>query len=222
MTAPIGPTSPSSTTPFSSAVAPGGPMGKNEFVKLLVAQMTHQDPLNPMDGQQLASQLAQFSSVEQLMNIGNKLDAQAESNAGLIGAMNNSAAMTLLGRDVTVATDYIDVGPNGTQSAEADVPDGGGNLTLRVTDEDGNTLHTVDLGFFAAGNAKIDLAGATAGLPDGTYRIAVDCNAGGEVTQLPPRISAHVDGVRFSGSGAFVTSGSVAYPISSIVTIAAN
>ena len=49
-------------------------MGKDEFVKLLVTEMQNQDPLNPMDGKELAVQLAQFSSVEQLMNINTKLD----------------------------------------------------------------------------------------------------------------------------------------------------
>jgi len=58
----------------SLAAAAGGAMGKDEFVKLLVAQMKNQDPLNPMDGKELAAQLAQFSSVEQLVNMNNKLD----------------------------------------------------------------------------------------------------------------------------------------------------
>jgi flagellar basal-body rod modification protein FlgD len=63
------------TAPNTTAdLTPGGAMGKNEFVKLLVAQMQNQDPLNPMDGKELAVQLAQFSSVEQLININTKLD----------------------------------------------------------------------------------------------------------------------------------------------------
>ena len=48
--------------------AAGGAMGKDQFVHLLVTQMKNQDPLNPMDGKDLAAQLAQFSSVEQLIN----------------------------------------------------------------------------------------------------------------------------------------------------------
>jgi len=58
----------------SSPNIAGGAMGKDEFVKLLVAQMSNQDPLNPMDGKELATQLAQFSSVEQLLNVNTKLD----------------------------------------------------------------------------------------------------------------------------------------------------
>lgn len=54
--------------------AAGGAMGKDEFVKLLVTEMKNQDPLNPMDGKELAAQLAQFSSVEQLVNVNTKLD----------------------------------------------------------------------------------------------------------------------------------------------------
>jgi len=72
------PSTPSTATPNSSsaitnAIA-GGAMGKDQFVKLLVAEMQNQDPTSPMDGKQLAAQLAQFSSVEQLMNINTKLD----------------------------------------------------------------------------------------------------------------------------------------------------
>ena len=48
-------------------------MGKEQFLKLLVAQMKNQDPLNPMDGTQMASQLAQFSTVEQLQNANSTL-----------------------------------------------------------------------------------------------------------------------------------------------------
>jgi flagellar basal-body rod modification protein FlgD len=68
---------PSSTSNSASNAitnAAGGAMGKDQFVQLLVTQMQNQDPMDPMDGKDLAAQLAQFSSVEQLMNINTKLD----------------------------------------------------------------------------------------------------------------------------------------------------
>jgi flagellar basal-body rod modification protein FlgD len=66
----------SSSGSASNAItdAAGGAMGKDQFVQLLVTEMKNQDPMNPMDGKDLAAQLAQFSSVEQLMNINTKLD----------------------------------------------------------------------------------------------------------------------------------------------------
>ena len=72
-TPPIGTIEPTTSAP-SALVGAGGKMGKDEFLKLLVAQMRHQDPMDPMDGQQMAAQLAQFSSVEQLVSANDRLD----------------------------------------------------------------------------------------------------------------------------------------------------
>jgi flagellar basal-body rod modification protein FlgD len=59
-------------------------IGKDEFLKLLVAQLEHQDPMNPVDNQQFLAQLASFSSLEQLISINDgvtKLSAaMAETN----------------------------------------------------------------------------------------------------------------------------------------------
>lgn len=79
--------------------APGGAMGKDQFLQLLVTQMKNQDPLNPMDGTQMASQLAQFSTVEQLESANTTLTqiaaairvANGTSNGTSNGATNGTA-----------------------------------------------------------------------------------------------------------------------------------
>ena len=75
--APAAPTTPKVTTP--TATSPGGAMGKDQFLKLLVAQMKNQDPSSPMDGTQMAAQLAQFSTVEQLQNANTTLTQIADA-----------------------------------------------------------------------------------------------------------------------------------------------
>ena len=52
---------------------PSSVLGKDEFLQLLVAQLRHQDPLSPMEGAEFAAQLAQFSSVEQLVSANDTL-----------------------------------------------------------------------------------------------------------------------------------------------------
>ena len=57
---------------------------KDEFLKLLVAQLQHQDPMNPVDNQQFLAQLATFSSLEQLIAINNGI-------AELTGALKSAS-----------------------------------------------------------------------------------------------------------------------------------
>ena len=69
--------------PATNATAPTGPIDKlaseQTFLQLLVAQLQNQNPLNPADGTQFVTQLAQFSSLEQLMSINKGISAITSS-----------------------------------------------------------------------------------------------------------------------------------------------
>ena len=78
------------TTPLTGPLEPSQPrtlptnpagMGRDEFLKLLVAQLKNQDPMNPMDGKDMAAQLAQFSTVEQLISMNKSMEATTASAA---------------------------------------------------------------------------------------------------------------------------------------------
>jgi flagellar basal-body rod modification protein FlgD len=87
----------SSTTATSSQVArtdTGGSLGQDAFLKLLVAQMQNQDPMQPEDSGQMMSQLASFSQVSQLQSLTSASQAQALGQ-------DFSTAVALIGKDVT-------------------------------------------------------------------------------------------------------------------------
>lgn len=54
-------------------------LGKDDFMKILIAQMSNQDPTQPLQDRELITQMAQFSSVEQLMNMANVMQAMRQS-----------------------------------------------------------------------------------------------------------------------------------------------
>ncbi len=58
-------------------------LGKDAFIQMLVTQMKYQDPLNPMDNQEMLAQLAQFTALEQMMNVAKSSDKQLAN--GMIG-----------------------------------------------------------------------------------------------------------------------------------------
>jgi flagellar basal-body rod modification protein FlgD len=58
---------------------PSPDLGKDEFLKILMVQLQNQDPTNPMDDREFISQMAQFSSLEQLMNMTNSIDTLVQS-----------------------------------------------------------------------------------------------------------------------------------------------
>jgi len=76
-----------------------GDLGKNEFLKLLVAQLSHQDPLKPMEDKEFIAQMAQFSALEQMM----------EMNANMTKMHNTTdlnKAFFFLGKDVKILDPY--------------------------------------------------------------------------------------------------------------------
>ncbi|MBB63941.1 MAG: hypothetical protein CMO81_02635 [Waddliaceae bacterium] len=70
-------------------------LGKDDFLRLLLIQMQHQDPLNPMDNQAMLAQMAQFSSLEQMSNLNSTLE-----RSSTVGAFMDATRM--LGKDVQV------------------------------------------------------------------------------------------------------------------------
>ena len=119
----------------TNSVERGDQMGKDTFLKLLVAQMKYQDPGNPADTNQLMSQTATFSQVE-------KLEQLAKQNASMLALQRSSSAGAMVGQTVTytdgtgaATTGVVTSVRLGTDAAEAVATIGGVSVPLgRITD----------------------------------------------------------------------------------------
>ncbi|MGY1720135.1 flagellar hook assembly protein FlgD [Blastococcus sp. SYSU DS0552] len=119
----------------TNSVERGDQMGKDTFLKLLVAQMKYQDPSNPADTNQLMAQTATFSQVE-------KLEQLAKQNASMLALQRSSSAGAMVGQTVTYTdesgaarTGVVSSVRLGTDTAEAVATVGGVAVPLgRITD----------------------------------------------------------------------------------------
>lgn len=221
----LAPSGASGAPPPSSALlqGPGGKLGKEEFLKLLVAQLRHQDPLSPMNADEMAVQLAQFSSVEQLMGINERIGAQQEAQEAMLGALHATSALGALGKTVTALGDAVVIPESGGASVRVSVGDAGGSAVLRVFDAAGNEVGSRALGSVPGGVQSIELGSAADGLPPGKYTYAVEVRGpGGEEVPVQTFTTARIDGVRYGSEGPTLVSGPLSIPIGSVVEIVAG
>jgi flagellar basal-body rod modification protein FlgD len=147
-------------------------LGKDEFLKLFIAQIQYQDPLNPLDSAEFTAQLAQFSSVEQLYGMNSKLGNIEET-------MNNQSEqrdnLGYIGKTVKADDNTMNV-DNGTVQSGSYTIDDSGYVTIDVYDSDGVVVRTFYKGWEDKGEHDVnwdgrDDSGAPAG--DGSYTFEV-------------------------------------------------
>lgn len=168
-----------------------------DFMKLLIAQLQNQDPMNPMDSANFSAQLAQFSSLEQLTQINQRLADQGQDKIGRFDAVS------FIGRDVTGPSGAIAV-KGGTATTLDYTLDTGGTVDATITDKTGQIVGTLKLEGQGAGAHTFDLAQITGAphLDDGTYTVTLSQGdaATGTPTTIPTTVTGRVTGVDLTGT----------------------
>ncbi len=171
-----------------NALGGTGSLGEQDFLTLLVHQLQNQDPLNPMDPKEFAAELAQFTSVEQLIGINQKLDAQANA-PGSVGAMAG-----FLGTEVVLKGDGVDISKGSGPNLMLDIPEGTQSLRVDFTDENGGVAHSINVDAPEAGNKQL-FALQGVGVKDGSYGVrVVSVDSTGRFAEITPKITGTVEG----------------------------
>lgn len=119
----------------------------NTFLKLLVAQLKNQDPLNPLDGTQFTGQIAQFSALEQQINTNNYLSSILEQRD--YGQM--TLANSYLGKVVLAPGDTLAIGETGGAEFGYKLDGTASSVTIDIYDAAGKVVRT-EMGEGATGN----------------------------------------------------------------------
>ena len=161
------------------------------FLKLLVAQVQYQDPLEPTDSSTFVTQLTQLSQTESLQS----LQSQLSTQSSIMDSMQTMQLSGQVGNDVMVATSslLLDREPvRATVGLET-----AAQLKLELTAADGK-LTTVDLGTQPAGDVAFQIDPVALGLPAGRYDVAViDAND----VRYTPEVLGRLNAVRLTAAG---------------------
>jgi flagellar basal-body rod modification protein FlgD len=161
-----------STNSEGNSLTSGASLGKNDFLKLLVAQLEHQDPLAPQEGQEFAAQLAQFSSLEQLTNINDNLEASQAFDL----ALSNSSMVNLIGKTVDAPGNKFELGKGETETLGFSLGEDASEVSIDIFNSAGTNVASLSIGTQSAGQKEFvwpgtDSSGAP--LPAGTYSFGV-------------------------------------------------
>lgn len=170
-------------------------LDKQAFLNLLVAQLSHQDPLNPMDDKEFVAQLAQFTSLEQLTNISTGITDLNESAK----QQQMSSAVGYIGKEVTAGGYQISKSATSTSTVFFTVQAQVANGYINIYDGEMNLVRTELMGAKQAGTYSYqwdgkDYQGAT--VPDGIYAVAMyGEGTDGKAVYITTQVTGQVNGV---------------------------
>ncbi|RUO26398.1 flagellar hook assembly protein FlgD [Aliidiomarina minuta] len=178
-------------------------LGQEDFFKLLTQQLSMQDPTKPVENDQMIAQMTNFTMAEGITGLSEqfeKFSASMTSNQAL-------QASSLIGRQVLIPSDtgYF----NGSKPVEGMVAldQSAQNVTLRVENESGQVVRTVDMGTLPPGQHKFSWDGLGADgepLPAGDYKITANGRVGGANEDLVALTYANVESVSTGGQRGIV------------------
>jgi flagellar basal-body rod modification protein FlgD len=194
-------------------------LGRSDFLKMFITQMQYQDPLNPMEGAEFMSQLAQFSSLEQLFN----LNDNSVKMLGTQDSLGRMQALNLIGKEVLGEGNGLGLQEGVTVQGFFLLPEAVSECRVAIYDPQGNPVRTLDLGAQEGGENFFrwdGLDGSGKSLPTGMYTYEIWAKSlSGEDVAAETRTSGRVTGVKLGGFVPLVTIGEMEIPLTQVLEV---
>lgn len=171
-------------------------LGKDTFLKLFLAQLQQQDPLNPLEDKDFIVQLAQFTHLEEVMETNERLGLLEAAQ----GAVVNGQTAGLIGRSVVASGNSLTIGQDGAPDLSFYLHGQASDVDVRILDAGGNVVRTLRLGSFGEGEHTVAWDGLNDSgvpVPPGEYSVEVSALAGEENVESEARTVGVVTGVSF-------------------------
>jgi flagellar basal-body rod modification protein FlgD len=174
-------------------------LGKDDFLKIMITQMRHQDPTSPFKAEQMAAEMAQFTSVEQLQNMNQALQKMTNQNPAERMVMTN-----LIGKTVTVDKDRFPHLEGQNEALTYTLPKDAKETHMVILSETGEVMLEKDLGPQKKGESVFQWDGLKSNsLPSkgGNYIMRIEAkDEHDNPISMDPRAKARVVGVSFEGT----------------------
>lgn len=188
----------------------------NDFLKMLMTQLQHQDPTQPMDATQFTTQLVQFSSVEQQLATNTNL----AKLIALTQASQIEQSSAMLGKPATVTSDSLTLQNGASQlnftTAQAQP------LAITVYNAAGVPVQSSTLTSATGANTWTWNGKAANGvtLPDGAYKVSVNAiGADGATSAVPFAVTGTVTSVQNQNGTVVLTMGGLSVPFSAVQSV---
>jgi flagellar basal-body rod modification protein FlgD len=195
-------------------------LDKDAFFKLMLTHLKNQDPTSPLKSHEMAAQLAQFSSLEQMSNINEVLK---DMNKGQV-SNGQFQALDLIGK--TVSGDSARIEHKNGDSKHAisfNLADAAENVKVAIKDAEGKVVKNFEMKSQPKGTARLEWDGKSLdgkALPAGVYKVHVDAkNASGVKVAAETQFKGQVTGVQLTETGPIVFVGNKSIPLKEIKQI---
>tara|TARA_B100000963_G_scaffold343750_1_gene345895 strand:+ start:1559 stop:2251 length:693 start_codon:yes stop_codon:yes gene_type:complete len=190
-------------TPEGQQKSPKSSLGQEDFLKLMTTQLQNQDPFAPMENGEFIAQMAQFSTVTGITEMGQTLKGLSEK----LNEFRIATASDLLGNSVLVPGNVVRPNKDGEIHGIIDLPSPSSETSVSFFDSSGELVHSVDLGSQGRGLVGFEWINIPKNLMDKDEPLRVEAymNTGKGSEGLAPSVFSEVIAASLDTKGQGVT-----------------